>query len=531
MKIIPPPETWGSITSNAEKRVANLLAQVDLGPQATCLYSLHLPRHKYKRMSEADFVVLAPHALIVLEVKGGRIGRREGLWTFTDRYGSTNTKREGPFDQARSAMFALEALLRERLPRTHIATGYLVLTPDQELGDDLEWERVHHAGPATMTVARLEHALRSAIDHWSAKRAAPPGAYAELVRALRPDFDLVPSLNDRAANLRSEYIELAERQYELVAGAERNPRLLCIGGAGSGKTLLAVETAARAASQGRDVLLTCLSPGLARYLRTVLNDTSVRVHPFAETRAVDSAEVLVVDEAQDLMDLDSYLALDGLVQNGLDHGTWRIFCDPNNQAAVDGAFDRSVLAALESRATTIDLPYNCRNPVPVVQQTQDITGADLGVARAGAGPNVDFANCATPSEAAARLDAHLKRLRRDEVDLETVAVVTLQDEPADSAAMLSRHVRNGSLRRYDGDPTNIMPGAARLMTVAEVKGLEAEHVCVIDVADVEGNLWRSKLYVAMSRPTISLWIALDTNAWTQIADQRPRHRSPEKERS
>lgn len=55
------------------------------------------------------------------------------------------------------------------------------------------------------------------------------------------------------------------------------------------------------------------------------------------------------------------------------------------------------------------------------------------------------------------------------------------------------------------------------MTVAEVKGLEAEHVCVIDVADILSTRNRAHMYVAMTRPRISLWIALDTHAWNQAS--------------
>lgn len=517
MRIIPPLEAWGAVTSAAERKVAQLLDQVSLDGPEICLYSLHLPRHAYKRMSEVDFLVLSPKAVIVVEVKGGRIARSGGRWTFTDRYGATNTKSEGPFDQARSAMFALEKTIRQRLSKVDIAMGYLVLTPDQDLGDDFEWSRVHHAGPRAMTVSGLERALRQAIDHWSTGTATPTG-YTDLKRALRPDFDLVPTLASRAERLRAEYIELADRQYDLLASAERNPRILCSGGAGSGKTLLAVETATRCATDGRDVLLVCLSPALALYIASALRDTTVRVRQFADLDGEAPADVLIVDEGQDLMDLDSYVTLDQLVHGGFDSGTWRIFLDANNQAAVDGHFDHAVLDELEQRATLVDLPYNCRNTVPVVQQTQDVTGADLGVAKAGDGPSVEYVKAESRSGLATQLDAHLRRLRRDEVDLSTVAVVSLATDIAESGAHGTKHMRDGLLRPFAGDPTARTPQVATLMSAAEVKGLEYEHVCVIDVGQVTPATWRSKLYVAMTRPTISLWVALDPLAWTQISE-------------
>lgn len=516
MKIVPPPDSWGAIPSRAEERVADLLRQVDMGEQTICLYSLHLPRHEYKRMSEIDFLIITADIALVIEVKGGRVARRDGLWTFTNRYGEGTTKREGPFEQARSAMFALEDTVRDRRPRALVPMGYLVITPDQDLPPDPEWDRAHHLGPTSMSVTGLEDGLRRATRFWQSERGPQPGAIRDLVGLLRPDFDVIPTMASRISGLEAEYVRLAERQYDLIAGAERNPRLLCLGGAGSGKTLLALETARRAAAGGSSVLLTCKSPGLAQMLEAALVDTNVVVRSFDDATGHPPSRVLVVDEGQDVMDLDGWVRLDSLVEGGLDNGTWRIFCDPNNQAAVDGSYDPEVLAGLQERAVTVDLPFNCRNTPPVVSQTQTLTGADLGVARAGAGPAVEYARCASGADAATQLDAHLKRLRREEIDLSTVAVVTLAHDYRDSAALSTRAYGRGSLMRYTGNPTQSLPDTAVLLTASEVKGLEFAHVCVIDVASIT-DAWTPRLYVAMTRPTVSLWLGLGPEAWQQAS--------------
>src|SRR3954449_9553581 len=114
MRLIPGTDDFGPVNSNAEVRVARLIEQVELpGPNA-CLYSVHVPVHEYKRMSEIDFLVVWDDTVLVVEVKGGRLGRHQGVWTFTNRYGETTSKSEGPFEQARSAMFALERRIAER---------------------------------------------------------------------------------------------------------------------------------------------------------------------------------------------------------------------------------------------------------------------------------------------------------------------------------------------------------------------------------------------------------------------------------
>ncbi|MEV0384276.1 NERD domain-containing protein [Nonomuraea sp. NPDC050643] len=517
MKMIPAVETFGRVESAAERRVAELLAQVDLEVPTACLYSLRLPVHEYKRMSEVDFVVVWNDTVLVIEVKGGRIHRRDGLWTFMDRYGHAHQKREGPFEQASSAMFALERRLKDRLPSLDVAFGFLVLTPDQDLGQDLEWEPSQHAGPRAMSIRGLEQALRRARTFWHQRlgRRVRGGAYRQLLNVLRPDFDRVPTLAARVVGLEHEYVQLAERQYDLIIGLESNDRIVCDGGAGSGKTLLAVETARRAAASGCKVILTCRSTLLAGVLGDALENCDVVCGALGELNGTPPADVLVVDEAQDLMDVDSLLQLDALVQGGWASGRWRIFCDPNNQANVDGVFDQEAFRELTATAVSINLPYNCRNTAPVVLQTQLVTGADLGVPRAGAGPAVEYKRCDDDLHAARLLDAHLSKLRQEDVDLADVAVVTLRDRVQDSSAIHSKAFRSGKLKDHP-DPRTRRPGTAQLVTTAQIKGLEAAHVCLVDIGDINDTIGSARLYVAMTRPRISLWLAISATVWQQI---------------
>ncbi|MDG4836927.1 NERD domain-containing protein [Micromonospora sp. WMMD967] len=519
MRLIPDLDRLGSVGSTAELRLAKLLAQAELPEPATCLYSVHLPAHEYKRMSEVDFLAVWDDTVLVIEVKGGRLGRHGGTWTVTDRYGEVTEKREGPFEQARSAMFALEARLQERIPALDVAFGYLVVTPDQELGDDLEWDPQQHVGFRSMTVSGVEKALEESRRFWKlrARRPVRGGAYRELLRVLRPDFDRLPTLRSSMVNLESEYVRLADRQYDLLLGAERNRRVLCIGGAGSGKTLLAVETARRAARQGYRVMLTCRSEPLARMLREQLRDTDVICVSFDDALGGGTVDMLVVDEAQDILNVESLLELDELVDGGWSGGRWRVFCDPNNQANVDGTFDRVCFDELAALSSVVELPFNCRNTATVVHQTQMVTAADLGVARAGEGPPVEYKRCSDKRAVAAVLDAQLKRLRKDEVDLAEVVVVTMCDRVSDSSATASKAYRTGRLVAAAGG-FETTANAALLVTAAEIKGLEAAHVCIVDVDDVHDPVSRARLYVAMTRPRISLWLALSDQAWRQIAE-------------
>ncbi len=263
--------------------------------------------------------------------------------------------------------------------------------------------------------------------------------------------------------------------------------------------------------------MTCRSKRLALVLSSALVGTGVQCLPFSALDGAGPADVLVVDEAHDFMDLPSYARLDELVVGGWEQGRWRLFCDPNNQANVDGHFDRTVFDELSAHASLVELPFNCRNTSTIVHQTQLVTGADIGVARAGEGPAVDYQQCPDEASTARLLDAHLKRLRQAEVDLRDVTVVTVRDAAAGSAATATKAYRTGRLVEGAAWHDETVQ-AARLVTAADVKGLEAPHVCVVDVEDTAAAIAQARLYVAMTRARISLWVGLHPAAWRQLAE-------------
>ena len=107
-----PATIHPNVQSQAEKRLFNAFRDAPGTDDWYCLHSLGMAHHARKRRGEIDFLLLTRKGIFVLEVKGGRIARHEGLWQFTDRYGKAHEKCESPFDQASSAMFAIELIVR-----------------------------------------------------------------------------------------------------------------------------------------------------------------------------------------------------------------------------------------------------------------------------------------------------------------------------------------------------------------------------------------------------------------------------------
>ena len=128
------PAVFGTAKTSAAERKLGLRFERELPSPSVLLHSVGLVRHPTKRWGEADFVLLTPGGVLCIEVKGGLVSRRDGVWTFTDRHGRTSEKNEGPFDQAGSAAGALQQWIAEsglrREDGRRFQVGYAVMAPD-----------------------------------------------------------------------------------------------------------------------------------------------------------------------------------------------------------------------------------------------------------------------------------------------------------------------------------------------------------------------------------------------------------------
>ena len=135
--------------SSAERRLF-VRFRDELPGDFTVLHSLGVARHRYKLYSEADFVLICPQAVIVFELKGGRIARKDGCWFFTDRYGKLHKRIESPMQQAASVSAALRQSVSAKFgaasPQSRVAFGSVSFFPDigfSESSPDWDLRRVY----------------------------------------------------------------------------------------------------------------------------------------------------------------------------------------------------------------------------------------------------------------------------------------------------------------------------------------------------------------------------------------------------
>mgnify|MGYP002381948323 CR=1 FL=1 len=187
------------------------------------------------------------------------------------------------------------------------------------------------------------------------------------------------------------------------------------------------------------------------------------------------------------MNFDMLEHLERAISGGWSDGRWVMFMDQNSQAHLYGDFEPDALLYVQSFGPVpAVLRTNCRNTREIVYNTRALTGADTGVAAAGAGPQVEFVPVGDGEAETAALEAHLRRLRDQEVSAGHVTIVSMRGDWETSAARGLRAARTGGLRFLDDQLAARWPvDELTWSSAVDMKGLENRFVCVIDIDALE----------------------------------------------
>lgn len=375
-----PPTVHPSVQSNAERRLFDVFRDTPGTEEWVCLHSLALAQHETKRRAEIDFLLLTRQGIFVLEVKGGRISRKNGIWVFTDRWGNSNSKSESPFDQASTAMFSLERQVRTEFEdnkrRRRLLFGFGAMFPDivfDVAGVEVDRRQVYDQSQHARSITEFVAGLAEYWRETSADQNGKPTRYAptekdieELVEFLRGDFDRIPSLSARADESSRQLLSLESDQYAVLDGLTPNfdsenwnPRFFIQGGAGTGKTLLAAEVARREAARNEgDVLLLCFNRVLQNVLehnvqadnggRIVVKTVGMLLNEIiAESSFAEEFREMArgVDDGTVYQELMPRFATDALLENGV---------QPFSAVIIDEAQDMMSIEMLDLLDPLID---------------------------------------------------------------------------------------------------------------------------------------------------------------------------------
>lgn len=546
---------------NSERQVYRRLGR-DLSDDCIVLHSLGLPGHEKKIWGEADMVVLSPLGIFAIEVKGGKVSCENGKWTFSGDFKSYS-KRESPWMQAAGSMNAVKARLIAADRRfKNVLFGFGVVMPYTKFtttGAEIV--------PEVLLDKRqfrdsLSHYFSTLKRYWEETCQAKHGrAYRglhsdEIRRAreiLRPDLETALSLGGYLTGIDSRLLQLTNEQIKVSRRLAANPRTVVRGAAGTGKSVLALERAKQLSADGKRTLMLCFNQLLASHVRRGLADDAAARnlevkhvhalyrelidraglgsqleaedpgHPdyfskrFPEIaadalceREVEPWDVLVIDEAQDLLTPEHLDVFDLLLRDGLGAGAWHFFLDPLQNIYGVETQARVNERLAEGAPAFDDLFENCRNTRQVAIQASIVSGIDLAVAGAPDGPECRVHYYSEVDEGVARIDEIIHELLGNDV------------KPRDIAILSTRRLENSILsdcrelagRRIvgPGEEGALRKGALLFSTMHSFKGLERQVVIAIDMGETGNDLWSMLHYAGLSRARGLLQILVPATA-------------------
>ena len=423
-------------TSDAEKKIFNWFKNDRSTDDWVVLHSLHLTNHTTLIEGEVDFVVLAPGlGIFALEVKGGRVERTDGMWKFIDRDNNVSFKARGPFEQASDCIFSIMKLLKksfgDKSKISNLLFGYGVMMPDIVFNyESPEFDKQQvfdirngaNVGKFILNLHRYSRDKFSSTYHItnqdSLSNKYPDKKDVRLIKDyLRPNYEVQIPLLCKVNESEQKMAILTEEQFNVIDQISDNKRILVLGGAGTGKTLMALHTFKKAIMSGESrVAFFCFNSNLGDWLQDYAKNNcsfseqvcnqfyvgsfysfltkiiansgvtfdwkSVSFYSEEFTNsaleAIDKTKTkfdfIIVDECQDLFSEQCFLIFDALLVDGFKRGKWAMFADFKNQDIYSGINldEHEALEKLEeiTSFSKTRLNINCRNTFNITKEIE-----------------------------------------------------------------------------------------------------------------------------------------------------------------
>ncbi|GAA4284260.1 ATP-binding domain-containing protein [Brevibacterium daeguense] len=524
--------------STAEQTVWTALCE-QLPDDATLIHGQRLTLDN--RDVEIDLLVLWPgQGIAVIEVKGGRVGVADGHWHTTNGQGHRNRLKRSPVEQAMVAKHTLIDYLRRCVstipgPVVHLAAFPYTELPGDWTVPEAEREILIDATQLDRAAEAVALALRRAFDP---DRDEPFVTFEHVLKNLRRTHEAIENVQLRAAEIEDAANVLTVEQEKLIRILRHQRRAEISGGAGSGKTHLALIKARTLAKQGLRVALMCYSRGLGRYLELttaswpederpayvgLFHDLPIswgaprgtdddseywevtlptRLKQLADERPrIELFDAIVIDEGQDFSKL-WWEAVQSCLRNQSE-GILYVFTDE-----LQRIFDRYGDSPITMSPFQLD--ENLRNSVQIAEAFGYLAD-EAPVLRNGSGEEVEYID--VPAEdAVATADGVVERLLDDGWAPGDIALLTT----------FRRHPVQREIVETEGNSAYWDQFFARENVfyghVLGFKGLERRAVvlCVNGFRDLDRA--REMLYVGMSRARAKLVVVGDQQFLAGLAD-------------
>ncbi len=561
-KILPKLDVLGlrKLKSKAEAIVYSKCE--NLGSDYVVLFSvpwIHVTSYGTPRDGESDFIVFHPHkGILVIEVKGGGIAYdpTTETWTSRDFSGEAHTIKN-PFRQSKDSKYALIKYLNQDAEWPHLNIrpifGHAVLLPD--ISDTTAFtgpDRPPEIVGSRSDVSQLSNWIDSVYQYWSGE----PGnsSISHLGKAgmnyidrhFCKTIEVRPLLSTILHDEEQARIKLTREQGLVIAALKQQCRAAISGGAGTGKTVLALNKSIELANQGLKTLLLCYNEPLADLLNRTTEDidnlNSMSFHqlcswfvdvaetntgmnylrkarednpgaddydfcfPMALAEAIQYVnmkyDAIVIDEAQDFKD-EYWLPIEIMLEDDADKRLF-VFYDHNQRI-----YTRS--SELPIKGAPYLLTRNCRNTNLIHALAYQFYNGPPTESSAIPGDKVEIISGPSRATQANKLHSHLTDLLTKEgIASHDICVLVPSDDAEQYISLLeSKPLPSGvgwSLKEM-GHQNKVC-----IETVKRFKGLEATYIYIWGADGFDLNRDAELLYVTFSRAKSRICLVGDNAA-------------------
>ena len=542
--------------NEGERAVCEALLKDPSCKKWTLFHSFKLSEHIKKVAGEIDIIAAIPEqGILCIEVKG-----------YHDAVDAAEVNRN--LKQAWDNQTSLIEFLKARkgflseIPISHVVIyPFLECSHNSKLHDGKAWEILDKSSMECIRKS-LQDSMAKSRELLYQKNKLPnfkPGNYRPnetdislLAMNLRPQIiQSAPVLTPPAAveeekqegkDYRSLFYDA--HQVEALHYMQSNSRILFYGMAGTGKTLLAIESVRKYTASGKKTLFLCFNRILGQWLKSqmagVENLTVSTLHQHmsslceieetgdlkqfyecilpatAQDNIVEKYDALVLDEAQDILALKlNRDFLDASLHGGLEGGEWRFFGDIEHQGIHQGG--RKLLEpktlADEYHCALHTLDVNYRNPKSIAQlgeRVADINPGYRDIYRKDekAGPFIQYYS-QSDDEVNKLAETINYLVRKQNLKLEKITVLSFKKpDHCASRKMIEQGQAPFEMEVCCDQNLNQLKGKIGYTSIHAFKGMESPVIIITDVCDISRTTFNARdlLYVGVTRALSQLII-------------------------
>ena len=548
MRLIP--QRFSEDTPPGEKDVFNLFAQsnsnwvvfhsIDIAPFSGQQYRI--------RRREIDFIAVIPEVgILCIEVKSHRHITYDGICWRPDSI------KISPFSQSSGASATFFKALQNYWPEAKkipvvscciFPNANFELMPNiqvhnSELMDARMFSSLKNVGEFTQRLKDMAIAsISNASNLFEMSKPLSGREVSRLVKICQPFSTVKQTPREEIEFLEStNEILLIEQQEVVLQLFKLNSRVLVNGGAGTGKTLLSIMLAKELSRSNLKVGVLCFNNLVGNWLKsrligqddncvvgsinsTLIGHCKINIPPnpaevfwssvplqvieFFNNNPSEKFDVLIIDEAQDILGNDDWLnCLEHMLEGGLLGGKYLFLGDFENQLLFNKKNLQTNLEILELEYTPTKwlLSENCRNYEEVGENAIRLAGMMES-------PYSNYLKKQKPSISLYEISTFNDPLKQsDEISLIITDLIKEGYKPSEITLLSFKPLKQSSIKVGDflGDTktkrSEIDSNGLVLESIYNYKGMENKIIIYFDIEVSNTEVCRDLMYTGITRAT------------------------------